>query len=124
LTIVFTAVLVSVNGADELPGGTVTVIDDTRLLDDEMATNAPPAGAAPVRKTVPFTELPPVIVPGLNPKLFRVIGGAGATEREACPEFRLYVAVNMTVVCVLTGKVVPVTPTLVAPVGSCIELGT
>lgn len=119
-----TAALVSVNGVDTLPAGTVTTIEGTRPLEDEIETAAPPAGAAPVRNTVPLTEDPPVIVPGLKLKLLSVIGGAGTRAREACPEFRLYVAVKVTEVCTATVEVVPVTDTLVAPVGSGTELGT
>jgi hypothetical protein len=62
-----TAVLVTVKVALELPAGTVTEGGTTvlELLSDNVTTT-PPAGAVPVRVTVPVEEVPPVTLAGFS----------------------------------------------------------
>jgi hypothetical protein len=65
--LVETAVVATVNVAVVAPELTVTLggkVADGLLL--ERATVVPPAGAAPVRVTVPVEELPPTTLAGLN----------------------------------------------------------
>jgi hypothetical protein len=62
-----TADVVTVNVAAELPALTVTEAGVTALvLLSDSDTTMPPAGAVPVRVTVPVEEVPPVTLAGLS----------------------------------------------------------
>ena len=77
-----TGLVVTVKVVDVLPPGTVTlagtVATDVLLL--ERITIAPPAGAAPLRVTVPIEELPPITLDGLS-VTDDAVTGAGVTAR-------------------------------------------
>ena len=82
-----TALVLTVNVALVAPAATVT-LDGTRaavvlLLDN--ATDAPPAGAAPLNVTVPVDEFPPVTLVGFSASELSVTAGgaAGWTVSEA-----------------------------------------
>jgi len=67
-----TDVVLTVNVAEVLPAGIVTVagtVAEDRLLDSEI-TN-PPVGAGDVMLTVPVLDLPPFTELGLSDKAFR-----------------------------------------------------
>lgn len=60
-----TGVVVIVNVAVDVPAATVTVAGtEAAALLDVSVTTAPPAGATPVRVTVPTLDVPPVTVLG------------------------------------------------------------
>ena len=82
-----TALVLTVNVALVAPAATVT-LDGTRatvVLLLESATDAPPAGAAPLNVTVPVDEFPPVTLVGFNARELSVTAGgaAGCTVSEA-----------------------------------------
>ena len=76
-------------GIDTLPAGIAIVAEGTRLLDDEIVTFAPPAGAGPVSHAVPVAAVPPVNAPASKRTLFNVTVGAGTTVTDPCPEMKL-----------------------------------
>ena len=60
-----TGVVVIVKVAEDEPSGTVTVAGTTATAElDETETTIPPAGALPLRKTVPTVDAPPTTVLG------------------------------------------------------------
>ncbi len=75
-----TALVLTVNVALVAPAATATVDGTwaTVVLLLESATVAPPAGAAPLRVTVPVEELPPTTLVGFSASDERVGGGGGA----------------------------------------------
>jgi hypothetical protein len=79
-----TALVLTVNVVVVAPAATVTLDGTwaTAVLLLESATVAPPAGAAPLRVTVPVEEFPPKTLVGLSVSDERVGdgGGAGAVE--------------------------------------------
>ena len=83
-----TALVLTVKDALVAPAGTVTLEGTlaTVVLLLERATSAPPAGAGPVRVTVPVEEFPPVAVVGFNEREERervVEGGACSKSKTA-----------------------------------------
>ena len=83
VVVVTTELVVTANVVDVLPAGTVTLAGtpaaDVLLL--ERVTATPPAGAAPLRVTVPVEGLPPVTVVGFRETKDRVT--AGVTVKAA-----------------------------------------
>ena len=80
-----TALVLTVKVTLELPAGTV-MLDGTLAapLLLESVTCAPPAGAAPLRVTVPVDDCaPPVTLVGLNVSEETVGRGGGVTVSEA-----------------------------------------
>ena len=81
--VVATGVVVMENVVDVLPAGTVTLAGtaaaDVLLL--ERVTATPPAGAAPLRVTVPVEGLPPVTLVGFRETEDRAT--AGVTVKTA-----------------------------------------
>lgn len=63
-----TTLVVTVNVAEVLPAATVTLVGTvaTGVLLLDRVTTAPPAGAAPLRVTVPVDGLPPVTLLGFS----------------------------------------------------------
>jgi hypothetical protein len=82
-----TALVLTVNVALLAPATTVTLAGTLAavVLLLESVTIAPPAGAAPLRVTVPVEEFPPVTLVGFSESAERVGvgGGAGVTVSEA-----------------------------------------
>ena len=82
-----TALVPTVNVALVAPAATVTLAGTRAavVLLLESATDAPPAGAAPLSVTVPVEELPPTTLVGFSANELSVIagGGAGCTVSEA-----------------------------------------
>ena len=77
VVVVTTELVVTANVVDMLPVGTVTLAGtaaaDVLLL--ERVTATPPAGAAPLRVTVPVEGLPPVTLVGFRETEDRVTAG-------------------------------------------------
>jgi len=75
-----------VNAALVVPAGTVTLAGTaaTAELLLERGISAPPAGAAPIKVTVPIEAMPPVTLAGL--RLNEERAGAGATVSVAAPK--------------------------------------
>jgi hypothetical protein len=63
-----TVLVVTVNVADVLPAATVTLVGTVAaaVLLLERLTTAPPAGATPLRVTVPVEGVPPVTLVGFS----------------------------------------------------------
>lgn len=78
-----TDVVVTVKFAVALPAATVTLAGAVAGLLLESATIIPPAGAGPLRVTVPVEEAPPVTWAGFTETSLSVIALAGVTVREA-----------------------------------------
>ena len=81
-----TALVVTVKVALVAPAGTVTLEGTlaTVVLLLESVTWAPPAGAGPLRVTVPVEDCkPPTTLVGFSVSDDRVGGGEGVTVREA-----------------------------------------
>ena len=82
-----TALVVTVKVALVAPAGTVTPLDGTlaaAMLLLESVTWAPPAGAGPLRVTVPVEDCkPPTTLVGFSVSDERGGGGEGVTVREA-----------------------------------------
>jgi hypothetical protein len=117
-----TDTVVTVNVALVAPAGTVTVPTRGTLaaagLLLERVTAAPPAGAAALRVTVATEELPPTTLVGFSVKPETVRGGGGAggvtvNRAEVLPV--AIVAVIVTVVDTVTGKVEAVNVALLLP---------
>ena len=87
-TVLFTATaeVVTVNVAFTLPAATVTLAGTcaTLVLLLDKATASPPAGAAPLRVTVPVDELPPTKVVGLSVTEVRE-GGVTVSAADRVP---------------------------------------
>ena len=82
-----TALVVTVKVALMAPAGTVTPLDGTlaaAILLLESVTWAPPAGAGPLKVTVPVEDCtPPTTLVGFSVNDERGGGGEGVTVREA-----------------------------------------
>lgn len=108
-----TALVVTVNVAVVAPAATVTltgVLED--VLSSDNVTTEPPAGAAPLRVTVPVEEVPPVTVTGLIVKFERVgaliVRAAVFVTPARIPETVTLVLVpTATVVTLNVAEVVP-----------------
>jgi hypothetical protein len=117
-----TAVVFTVKVIEVMPPGIVTVagtIAEDRLL--ESVITAPPAGAGPVRVTVPVEDAPPATVVGLRLNADRT---AGVIVRVAVLEVGPRSAVMLTAVCEATPVVVIVNVTDVFPAGTVTNAGT
>jgi hypothetical protein len=67
MTVALTGLVVNVKAAVVAPARTVTLAGTVAAGESlESATTAPPTGAAPIRVTVPFEEVPPVTAVGLS----------------------------------------------------------
>ena len=107
------------------PAGTVTVLDTLARLELlRNCTTAPPAGAGPLRVTVPVAVLPPHTVVGLIVSDWSVTLGEGLTVRVAVREMPPAEAVIVTLVALETACVETVKFALVAPAGTVTVLGT
>ena len=74
-----TELVFTVKFADELFAGTVTELGTVAAgLELARVTTAPPAGAGPVRLTVPVEFCPPVTLDGFKPREFRLAYPEGA----------------------------------------------
>jgi hypothetical protein len=107
------------------PAGTVTVLDTLARLELlRNCTTTPPAGAGPLRVTVPVAVLPPQTEVGLIVSDWSVTLGAGLTVRVAVREMPPAEAVIVTLVALETACVETVKFALVAPAGTVTVLGT
>src|SRR5206468_2913567 len=109
------------------PAGTVTLAGTVAAAVKLLAsvTTMPPAGAAPLRVTVPVEEFPPVTLVGLSVSVESVTAGkAGFTVRAADLVVALLEAVIVTDVAAVTVLVVPLTVLLLAPAGTVTLAGT
>lgn len=126
---VVAAVVLTVNAAVVAPSATVTLagVVAAAVLLLVKATTVPPAGAAPLRVTVPVDELPPITVEGVRDRLVTVAGGGGAagfTVKVADLVTEFAVA-EMSAVCVaVTVDVEIANVTLDAPEGTIAVVGT
>ena len=85
------------------PAGTVTVLDTLARLELlRNCTTTPPAGAGPLRVTVPVAVLPPQTEVGLIVSDWSVTLGAGLTVRVAVRETPPADAVIVTLVVLET----------------------
>jgi hypothetical protein len=110
------------------PAGTVTlagiVTGTVPLLPTfenalDNVTTAPPAGALPVRVTVPVAEVLPTISVGFIVNLFSVVGPPGVINSSAClPGLPGRCAKMFRLNCDVTGEVLIVKLALVAPAGT------
>ena len=67
MTVALTGLVVNVKAAVVAPARTVTLAGTAAAGESlASATTAPPTGAAPIRATVPFEEVPPVTAVGLS----------------------------------------------------------
>jgi len=123
-----TALVLTVNVALVAPAATVTLAGTLAavVLLLESVTVAPPAGAAPLKVTVPVEEFPPVTLVGFSESEERVGGGGGAavTVSEADLLAPLNVAEIETVVDTATALVLTVNVALVAPAATVTLDGT
>ena len=123
-----TALVLTVNVALLAPAATVTLAGTLAavVLLLESVTVAPPAGAAPLKVTVPVEEFPPVTLVGFSESEERVGGGGGAavTVSEADLLAPLNVAEMETVVDTATALVLTVNVALVAPAATVTLDGT
>lgn len=117
-----TAVVVIVNRALVEPAATVTLVGvcATALL-SETVTTAPPAGAGPLKVTVPVEDLPPTTAVGLKVK---ELSTGGFTVSVAVCVTPLYLAVIVTVVLVATALVVIVNVAVLKPAATVTLAGT
>jgi len=107
------------------PAGTVTVLDTLARLELlRNCTTTPPAGAGPLRVTVPVAVLPPQTEVGLIVSDWSVTLGEGLTVRVAVRETPPAEAVIVTLVALETARVETVKFALVAPAGTVTVLGT
>lgn len=121
-----TAVVVAVKVAVVLPAATLTLAGTAAeaLLLDRL-TAMPPAGAAPVRVTVPVEELPPATEAGFSAS--DISAGpepAGVIVSDAVWLIPPYVAVIVAVVPELTALVATVKVVVVLPAGTVTLAGT
>jgi hypothetical protein len=105
------------------PAGTVTLagIVTSDALSVTSETTAPPAGAAPLRVTVPSEEAPPATLAGLSVNEERE---AGATLIVACCVAPFQEARMTAEAWAATGFVLTVKEALVAPAGTVTLAGT
>jgi len=107
------------------PAGTVTVLGTLARLELlRNCTTTPPAGAGPLRVTVPVAVLPPQTEVGLIVSDWSVTLGAGLTVRVAVRETPPAEAVIVTLVALETARVETVKVALVVPAGTVTVLGT
>jgi len=109
------------------PAGTITLegtLAAPLLL--ERKTCAPPAGAGPVRVTVPVEDWPPKTFAGfsVNEESVGAGGGAGVTVSETDLVTPPYAAEMLTVVDAATALVLTVNVALVAPAATVTLEGT
>jgi hypothetical protein len=117
-----TATVPMLNCALVWPAGTVTVAGTVAaLLLLESVTPSPPAAAALDKVTVPVTPVPPTVVLLLSATELTM--GAVIFAVAVCEEL-LKLAVMVAVTVEVTGAVVTVKPTLVAPAGTVTVAGT
>jgi len=108
------------------PAGTVTVLGTLARLELlRSCTTTPPAGAGPLRVTVPVAVLPPQTEVGLIVSDWSVtFDEGGLTVRFAVRETPPAEAVIVTLVALETAFVLTVKFALVAPAGTVTVLGT
>ncbi len=107
------------------PAGMVILLGTLARLELlRNCTTAPPAGAGPLRVTVPVAVLPPQTEVGLIVSDWSVTLGAGLTVRVAVRETPPAEAVIVTLVALETACVETVKFALVAPAGTITVLGT
>ena len=113
----------TVNVALVNPGDTVTLDGTvaTEVLLLESATATPPAGAGPLRVTVPVDDVPPVALDGFNVSEVRT---GGSTVIEAVCVTPLKTAEMIAVVADATGLVVTLNDVLVVPSGMVAVAGS
>ena len=116
--LVFTVNIALVN-----PAGTVTLDGTvaTEVLLLESATTAPPAGAGPLRTTVPVEEPPPVVLDGFSVSEVRTAGSTVIAAVCAAPP---NTAETVDVVAAATGLVLTANVALVVPSGMVTDAGT
>jgi len=107
------------------PAGMVTLLGTLARLELlRNCTTTPPAGAGPLRVTVPVAVLPPQTEVGLIVSDWSVTLGAGLTVRVAVRETPPAEAVIVTLVALETARVETVKVALVVPAGTVTVLGT
>ena len=107
------------------PAGMVILLGTLARLELlRNCTTAPPAGAGPLRVTVPVAVLPPHTVVGLIVSDWSVTLGEGLTVRVAVRETPPAEAVIVTLVALETAFVLTVKFAPVAPAGTITVLGT
>ena len=107
------------------PAGMVILLGTLARLELlRNCTTAPPAGAGPLRVTVPVAVLPPQTEVGLIVSDWSVTLGEGLTVRVAVREMPPADAVIVTLVALETACVETVKFALVAPAGTVTVLGT
>jgi hypothetical protein len=107
------------------PAGMVILLGTLARLELlRNCTTTPPAGAGPLRVTVPVAVLPPHTVVGLIVSDWSVTLGAGLTVRVAVRETPPADAVIVTLVVLETARVETVKVALVVPAGTVTVLGT
>jgi hypothetical protein len=107
------------------PAGMVMLLGTLARLELlRNCTTTPPAGAGPLRVTVPVAVLPPQTEVGLIVSDWSVTLGAGLTVRVAVRETLPAEAVIVTLVALETARVETVKFALVAPAGTITVLGT
>ena len=107
------------------PAGMVMLLGTLARLELlRSCTTAPPAGAGPLRVTVPVAVLPPQTEVGLIVSDWSVTLGEGLTVRVAVRETPPAEAVIVTLVALETARVETVKFALVAPAGTVTVLGT
>ena len=108
-----------------VPAGMVMLLDTLARLELlRNCTTTPPAGAGPLRVTVPVAVLPPHTVVGLIVSDWSVTLGEGLTVRVAVRETPPAEAVIVTLVALETARVETVKVALVVPAGTVTVLGT
>ena len=107
------------------PAGMVMLLGTLARLELlRSCTTAPPAGAGPLRVTVPVAVLPPQTEVGLIVSDWSLTLGEGLTVRVAVRETPPAEAVIVTLVALETTRVETVKFALVAPAGTVTLLGT
>jgi len=107
------------------PAGMVMLLGTLARLELlRSCTTTPPAGAGPLRVTVPVAVLPPQTEVGLIVSDCSVTLGEGLTVRVAVREMPPAEAVIVTLVALETARVETVKVALVVPAGTVTVLGT
>jgi hypothetical protein len=121
-----TLTVVMANVADVAPAGTVTETGTlAETLEVVSVTTTPPAGAAPLRVTVPVTPAPPTTDAGFtDTDLSETEAAAGFTVSAAVFETPPLVAVMVTAVTAVTVEVVTLNVAVVAPAATVTLAGT
>lgn len=117
-----TGVVVTVKVAELAPAATVTVAGTVAVAGSLLlrVTTNPPAGAGPLRFTVPAAVSPPVTELGVS---VNPVSAGGFTVTEALALLPFEVAVISAVVAAATGDVATVKPAEVAPPGTVTDAG-